>query len=84
MTTKKQIDDGGSVTADIISERYVAGLGMLEEKVQSVGGLSVRDYFAAAALQGLLANGYGGSSERASINAYDYADAMLAARKEGV
>jgi hypothetical protein len=54
MKTPKQINDGGSVTADIISERYVAGIGMLEEKVKSVGGLSVRDYFAAAALQGLI------------------------------
>jgi len=32
----KQIDNGGSVTANLISERYVNGLGMLEEKVKSV------------------------------------------------
>jgi len=29
-----------------------------EDKVMSVGGLSIRDYFAAAALQGLLASGH--------------------------
>ena len=52
----KQIDNGGSVTADIVSERYISGIGMLEEKVKPVGGLSIRDYFAAAALSGLCAN----------------------------
>jgi len=50
----KQINNGGSVTADLMSERYVAGIGMLEEKVKSVGGLSLRDYFAAAALQSAI------------------------------
>jgi hypothetical protein len=54
MTTQKQIDDGGSVTADLISERYVAGIGTVQEKVQSVGGLSLRDYFAAAALTSVI------------------------------
>jgi hypothetical protein len=44
-------------------------------------GMTLRDYFAAAALQGLLANGYNGSCNRAAINAYDYADAMIEARK---
>ena len=85
MTTPKKIDDGGSVTADIISERYVAGLGMLEEKVKSVGGLSIRDYFAAAALQGLIFhNHYGaGWGENIAKGSYEYADAMLAARKGG-
>jgi len=54
MKTPEQIDDGGSVTADLISQRYVAEIGMIEEKVKSVGGLSLRDYFAAAALTGLI------------------------------
>jgi hypothetical protein len=44
-------------------------------------GMTLRDYFAAAALQGLLANGYNGSCNRAAINAFDYADAMIEARK---
>ena len=46
-------------------------------------GMTLRDYFAAVALQGLLANGYNGSCNRAAINAYDYADAMIQIRKEG-
>jgi len=46
-------------------------------------GMTLRDYFAAAALQGLLADGYNGSCNRAAINAYAYADAMIQIRKEG-
>ncbi len=47
-------------------------------------GMSLRDYFAAAALQGLLSNkeGYDRSWAFASKEAYQYADEMLAARKE--
>ncbi len=40
-------------------------------------GMSLRDYFAAAALQGLLANAADGS---AVVGAYLFADAMLAER----
>ena len=48
------------------------------------GGMTLRDYFAAAALQGMLAyeQGTGASSDYAKW-AYEYSDAMLAARKEG-
>ena len=52
-------------------------------------GLTMRDYFAAAALQGFLAgrniNALDCSfytCERAAKSCYGYADAMLAARKE--
>jgi hypothetical protein len=85
MTTPEQIDNGGSVTADLISERYVAGLGTIQEKVKSVGGLSLRDYFAAAALQGHCANPDFGSISGKSLAraAYEISDLMLAARKEG-
>jgi len=84
MKTPEQIKDGGSVTADLISERYVAGIGMKEEKVKSVGGLSVRDYFAAAALTGLYANSERAASElELAMWSYSIADAMLAARKGG-
>jgi len=84
MKTQKQIEDGGSVTADIISERYVSGIGMLEEKVQSVGGLTIRDYFAAAALTGFYANSETAASDlELAIWSYSIADAMLAARKGG-
>ena len=44
-------------------------------------GMTLRDYFAASALQGLLANGCYGSCNSAATNAYDYADAMIEARK---
>ncbi len=49
-------------------------------------GMSLRDYFAAAALQGILA-AYSGeglklpAESEAAVDAYDYADAMLEARK---
>ena len=84
MKTQKQIDDGGSVTADLISERYVSGIGMLEEKVQSVGGLSVRDYFAEGAMRGIVSScprvgaGY---AEAIARDSYTLADAMLAEKK---
>jgi hypothetical protein len=84
MTTPEKIDDGGSVTADLISERFVAGHGTLEEKVKSVGGLSIRDYFAAAALTGFYANSETAASDlELAIWSYSIADAMIEARKEG-
>ena len=86
MTTQKQIDNGGSVTADLISERHVLGIGMIEEKVRSVGGLSLRDYFAAAAMQGFVSScprvGAGYPKDIAQ-DSYTLADAMLAERKGG-
>jgi len=45
-------------------------------------GLSIRDYFAAKALQGLLADtNIKSSAEEFASQAYDVADAMLEARK---
>jgi hypothetical protein len=44
------------------------------------GGMSLRDWFAGMALQGMLANGIGGSREFYSANAYSLADIMLAER----
>ena len=50
-------------------------------------GMSLRDWFAGMALQGLLAHIVGvesanGRASKYADRAYDYADAMLAARKE--
>ena len=50
-------------------------------------GMTLRDYFAAAALQGLLAHIIGvenanGRTSKYAVRAYQYADSMLAARKE--
>jgi hypothetical protein len=85
MTTPEQIYDGGSVTADLICQRHVAENLIAEEKVQSVGGLSLRDYFAAAAMQGYCSNrDFGSMSDKTlAKRAYELADAMLAARKGG-
>ncbi len=48
-------------------------------------GMTMRDYFAAAALQGALMNytteKFGATEETVAIYAYRYADAMLAARQ---
>ena len=46
-------------------------------------GMTLRDYFAAAALQGILANPIDVSPATVVKASYEYADAMLAARKEG-
>ena len=45
-------------------------------------GISMRDYFAAAALQGILADGGGASWDDDAKNAFKASDAMLKARKE--
>ena len=44
-------------------------------------GMTMRDYFAAAALQGLLADGGGASWDDDAKNAYKAADAMIRARE---
>lgn len=49
---------------------------------KSTEGISLRDYFAAAALQGLLAGAPNYHETKASKAAYAHADAMLAAREK--
>jgi hypothetical protein len=44
-------------------------------------GMTIRDYFAAAALQGILADGGGASWDDDAKNAYAVADAMIRARE---
>jgi len=69
------------------------------ERMKTQGGMTLRDYFAGQALSGILSksinpNNQGNDSvdwastrapgpNRASGDAYEYADAMLAARLEG-
>ena len=51
------------------------------------GGMSLRDYFAAAALAGISGDGIPGSHHRPEATArmaYDYADAMLGAREANI
>ena len=50
-------------------------------------GMDLRDYFAAAALQGLIAGCYAGNNAGFTVDgnvyaAYEYADAMLKAREK--
>lgn len=74
----EEIYDGGPVSATLIAKNG--------DSITPEGGLSIRDWFAGMALQGLLAHviGVEGANGRASKYAersYQYADAMLEARK---
>ena len=80
----KVTDNGGSafpVTANLMSSGYA------DIKIQeTTGGMSLRDWFAGMALQGLVAH-YGASGIKRDIEdgqPYKLADLMLAARKEGL
>lgn len=52
-----------------------------ERAAPLLADLDARDYFAAQAMQGLLAS-CGADSEKTAQEAYEYADAMLAERKK--
>jgi hypothetical protein len=53
-----------------------------DEATSECYGISIRDYFAAAALQGSIANPNStGNWEDFALDAYRYADAMLERRK---
>lgn len=55
-----------------------------DRKQGEPNGMSLRDWFAGMALQGALAcPGNSGKFADFASDAYQYADAMLAARKEG-
>jgi hypothetical protein len=49
--------------------------------IRKFTGVTIRDYFAAAALTGLMAEGGGASWDDDATNAYLCADAMLKARE---
>jgi len=53
---------------------------MLYEHGGESGGMTLRDYFAAKAMQGLLAGHSGNTPDVFAEWAYKYADAMLAER----
>ena len=59
----------------------------IKARAEAVGGMSLRDYFAAKAMQGLLAQSCGTALGSDPIHgaqyAYQMADAMLAARASG-
>ena len=59
----------------------IVGEGMKEINIQK--GMTIRDYFAAKAMQGMLAESGGGASKNAdlAVFAYRIADEMMKARK---
>jgi hypothetical protein len=71
-----KINDGGPAFARDTHMDKEIGLYVRQE------GMSLRDYFAAAALQGILARGQTLSSKKdEGIEAFQYSDAMLKARE---
>jgi hypothetical protein len=71
---KKPIDNGGPA--------FPYGEANFTDKFSQ--GMTLRDYFAAAALQGMIAHhGDPMNRKEMAVRAYLSADAMLAARKEG-
>jgi hypothetical protein len=82
MTTPK--DNGGPIASGMEIQTCGENSRMLP-----VGGMALRDWFAGMALQGMLSNyryafDRGKMCEGAADDAYVFADAMLAVRKEGV
>lgn len=90
-----KINDGGPAFGQVVELRCVRvemdGSAEYEPEAMLHGGLTVRDYFAAKAMTGMLA--YPGCESRGSHHnnntpdgvatmAYEYADAMLRARGE--
>lgn len=73
-----KIDDGGYAFPRAATETNNPNMFFEPQE-----GMTLRDYFAAAALQGILANPTEVSSATVVKASYEYADAMLAARKEG-
>ena len=72
------IDDGGPVFPQPFYKDQITGQYVPVDAFGDLGGMTLRDYFAAAALQGMLANDdCVGSFEGYSDSAYKYADAML-------
>ena len=74
-----QINDGGPAFPT-----HSVGINELNEGVLiTTGGMTLRDYFAAAALQGLMATPNGPRLVKEAVaTAYHAADAMLKAREE--
>ena len=75
------INDGGPAFPQASPEMVIAG-----QSIEETQGMTLRDYFAAAALQGQLscAQIIGGSvtGNEVALSCYNWADLMLAARKE--
>lgn len=72
-----QINDGG--TAFPYKREFRSNGAVIDYEMET--GMTLRDYFAAAALQGLLASNEKGNSNFFSETSYRLADAMLRARE---
>ena len=76
-----QINDGGSAFPCVY---YSEPIGSIGSQLTIKGGMTLRDYFAAAALQGFMAAHTSGGclvDDLYAKYAYDLADAMLKARE---
>jgi len=74
----RTINDGGPAFPQILGERY---------EPMSTEGMSLRDYFAAKAMQGLMSytfanDRYHGDLKQCVYEAYEIADTMLEAREK--
>lgn len=78
-----QRDGGPAFPTFELEDRWVEGNGRHEEISIPTGGMSLRDYFAAKAMQGFYASGKWGVREAANVApwSYEIADAMLRARE---
>ena len=73
------INDGGPAFPCIY---YSEQIGSIGPQLTIKGGISMRDYFAAAALQGNIAHPeVTGNRDDIARDAYEYADAMLKAKE---
>jgi hypothetical protein len=77
--SNQPINDGGPAFPSV---DYSEPIGSIGPQLTIKGGATLRDYFAAAALQGILADGGGASWDDDAKNAFKAADAMLKAREE--
>jgi hypothetical protein len=69
-------NDGGAAFPTLVE------LGFGEFRREIAPGMSLRDYFAAKAMQTLIAANVSGGPDLTAGAAYDYADAMLAGRSK--
>jgi hypothetical protein len=76
-----RIKDGGPAFPAIIPIEHSDVQGK-DYPNYSESGMTLRDYFAAKALQGWLADGLDTDPENAAEQAYAIADAMIAAREK--
>ena len=60
---------------------YKAPIGGGSHMMTIVGGMTLRDYFAAKALSGLVVNGDNFDLQKLTAYSYEIADAMLRARE---